>query len=180
MAAVTPEDWNGAKHEAAHAVVAVRLGLPLGSTDIIERQQVLGAGGDTINSQGYTTLREGTVRPWLEALPDAEARRNLEAFAAQGAAGIVAERDLGSTDDHPVIQEDLTAVIGVARWLGLGSDRSELPVRRFIAQATTRAEEALREDDGAAWERVAEALAERRSLSGDEVRRLVSEEGSKR
>lgn len=175
----TEEDGEVAMHEAAHAVVSVRLGLPLESTDIIEREEAVGAAGKTIGvSQGFTTLREGTVRPWLEALPDEGARRNLEAFGAQGAAGIVAERYLGSADDHPAIQEDLTAVVIVAGWLGLGKDAAEPPVRRFVAQATARAEEVLMQDGGAAWDRVTEALIERRALSGDDVQHIVSEGGT--
>ena len=83
------ERANSARHEAAHAVVGVRLGLPLASTDI--RWRVFGT-PDMMPSlsknqiglaSGYTTLVEGTARGWEDALPDPAARDSIERLACQ-------------------------------------------------------------------------------------------------
>ena len=67
----TQADHHAARHEAAHAVTAVRLGLPLKYTDTIEHMD---RGGRT------KLLRAATAA-------------NLEAHATVAAAGVVAEGD---------------------------------------------------------------------------------------
>ena len=85
-----------AKHEAAHAVVSVRLDLPLASTDI--KQRVITTSdkmpslreGYVAFSSGFTTLVEGPVAAWEEPVPDPDAVAARRSFAGQTAAGIVA------------------------------------------------------------------------------------------
>src|SRR2546427_10395010 len=77
MARATKSDRQAARHEAAHAVVAARLGLPLVYADIIEHGTGL---------TGFTS-RSGRTKLGREA--DA----NPTACAIVGAAGIVGERE---------------------------------------------------------------------------------------
>src|SRR3989442_8048544 len=74
MASATKSDRLAARHEAAHAVVAARLGLPLVYTDIVEH------GSGFSSRSGRTKLGRG-------------ADANPTACATVAAAGIVAERD---------------------------------------------------------------------------------------
>lgn len=174
-------------HEAAHAVVAVRLGLPLAYTDITHRVMTAGEGGpgtmaslnegETCVSSGYTTLVEGTSVAWQKALPDPKARESLEHLGAECAAGIVAEMSGGAKEDDWAHRDDLYGVLQCASALGIGNSTEEEAVRDFISSRYQRAVEVLiDEDKSAAWGRVTAALLERERLSGDEVRDIVAEE----
>src|SRR5437773_2493561 len=95
-------DRENARHEAAHAVVAVRLRLPIQTTDIESRPMTDVSGHGlpndlVVTTGGLTRLAEGTIDAWIPALPDAEARKMVEAHAVMLAAGVVAEIDRGST-----------------------------------------------------------------------------------
>ena len=93
-------------HEAAHAVVAVRLGLPLVYTSI----RGGGAGDDAISADaqrtarpggklvaaGHSVLERGALAQWEAVLPDPQARANLEKVSVYTAAGIVAEAKMGA------------------------------------------------------------------------------------
>lgn len=173
-----------ARHEAAHAVAAVRLNLPLDYTTI--RKQVVagdqGAGGrrsysnDTAVSVGYTTLVEGSAQAWADALPDPVARERLEALAIQCAAGPAADAESGIRLGDVSHQGDLQGLLMLARNLGIGHSTDEAPVREWMAEQCLLADALLSgSDDGAAWDRVRVALARKRHLTGDEVRALVGE-----
>lgn len=177
---------DDAMHEACHAVVSVRLGLPLAYTSIGQvptgpqmPQCALGRlpEGAVLESVGYTTLAEGTVEGWRDALPDPTARANFEAFAAQASAGIVFEtgqRDRGVMD--LTCRYDLQGVMQIAGLLGIGETSAEPAVRAFMATAFDKAAQVLEADGGHGVERVAAALYERRYLSGAEVAAIVAKE----
>jgi hypothetical protein len=172
-----PRD-DDAVHEAAHAVVSVRLGLPLASTDILKRGRINHPGGvptgyQALESAGYTTLEPGSADRWVDELPDPAARASLEALAAQAAAGIVAELSRGAKLDDPAHYDDRYGVVAIAGVLGLGTSSVEQPVRDFIVASIERAKDVLLQDDCRAWNTVANALLERKTLTGDEVLYLV-------
>jgi len=184
--ATKPTDDASARHEAAHAVVCVRLGLPLAYTTIRP-----GAGADaTINpdaqrtmppgvtlvSAGYTTLEPGTVEQWQAALPDPAAQARIQAVAVKTAAGMVTEAERGAhvldaSDRGDFV--DLLQVAAVVLRIPFKSNDPPPAVRAWCAARLTEAETLLHADGGAAWDRVTAALLERKRLSGDEVRTLV-------
>lgn len=170
-------------HEAAHAVVSVRLGLPLASTDI--RQRVVGSDsmpslreGQVGISSGYTTLVEGSSQAWLEALPDPDARDKLERLAVQAAAGVVAEIWLGGQPGDPACRDDLQQVVQIGGMLGMGDSNLDPAMQEWMSNCVSRASDVLltesEEDD--AVHRVADALLEREYLTGDDVRQIIAAE----
>lgn len=170
-------------HEAAHAVASVRLGLPLASTDI--RRRVVGrdsmpslADGQVGISSGYTTLVEGSAEAWSAALPDPEARENLECLAVQAAAGVVAEIFLGGQPGDPEARDDLHQVVQIGGVLGFGESNQDPAMQKWMGDCVSRASDVLlAEGEGDdAVERVAEALLEHERLSGDQVREIVGGE----
>jgi hypothetical protein len=163
-----------ARHEAAHAVVAVRLGLPLAYTSIEigdDHRRPWQPSG--VRSAGYTSLAEGTAQAWVDALPAPTARAAIEAFAAQCAAGIVADMDMGLPQGHVSHRDDTQEVVQCAFWLRLGESGAQPAVRTFVAAAVRRAVDVLAQDDGTAWWHVTVALAKATKLTGAEVRALV-------
>lgn len=164
-----------ARHEAAHAVCSVRLGLPLAYTTLDPRSQPWVRPVDMLGGLlmlGETSLEAGTAAVWEAALPDAAARRNLLSLAVQQAAGIVAEldaEDVALTDiGHST---DLEGLVEIARAVGIPDDEQVL--RAFVREAMMRAAAILEGDHGAGWNRVAAALRARRFLTGNEVRVLA-------
>jgi hypothetical protein len=152
-----------ARHEAAHSVVAVRLGLPLLQTDIKRRTFPLGDG------------RLGLSHGFTEVDPAETAHRQsdptyLMARATFAAAGAAAEHLSGTPVGHVAYANDVDAVVGSAKALGVSDD--DLPT--FIIDRANEAIDLLHVDDGVAWDRVAIALQRKRVLTGDEVRKIVA------
>lgn len=173
-----------ARHEAAHAVVSVRLGLPLESTSIRRELITASSGrpssvplrpGEAFVSAGYTTLVNGTTEQWVRALPDATARESLKNFGAQAGAGIVAEMRRGAVLSDVSHRDDVQQLVQIAGILGIGTSTAEPEVRQWIAERIAVAEAVLQDDGGASWDRVAATLARKQILSGDQVRALVYE-----
>src|SRR2546426_1711044 len=147
---------HAAHHEAAHAVTAVRLGLPLKYTDIIEH---IDRGGRT------KLLREATAA-------------NLAAHATVAAAGVVAEGDrrvrFWEVPFSAPSAHDIGVLVLVAQRLGLvGPDGDYLDGPEHdpafgpcATAARRRARAVLRRDGGAAWRRVTAALVREHRLSG--------------
>ena len=151
-------DHHTARHEAAHAVVAARLGLLLMYTDILEHMQ----------RSGRTRLGRA-------------AAANPTASATVAAAGIVIECDLrtrfweispGAPAAGDVMQlAKIAQRLGVLRhWRDLDDD----PVFASWARAAVRrAQVLLRRGGGAAWRRVTAALLRDHRVSGAAVYALV-------
>ena len=175
-----------ARHEAAHAVVSVRLNLPLASTDIIrqavpqghdqERAMISLAPGQVGVSSGFTTLVEGSAEVWQRSLPDPDARASLESLAQQVMAGPVADAYADLPLGHFGHRDDLQQVVQLAGILGIGTSNEDPAVKDFMSSSFERADEVLMEDDGAGWDRVAQALLGGRALTGAYVRALLREE----
>ena len=94
MSAKAKERQASARHEAAHAVVAVRVGLPLVSTDIRrggDRLGIVRPKGVRIVSLGLTDLTHGYTEGLRARLPSHEAQQGFWNLAAMSAAGIIAE-----------------------------------------------------------------------------------------
>jgi hypothetical protein len=178
------DDRADARHEAAHAVVSVRLGLPLAyttirpGTDAIispHAQRTMPSGVKLV-SVGYTTLDPGTVERWQAALPDPEARANVQAVAVKTAAGMVTEAESGADVFDAADRGDFVELLQAAAVLLRTPFQENDPppaVRAWCAARLTDAETLLHVDGGAAWERVTVALLREKHLSGDEVRALV-------
>ena len=162
-----------ARHEAAHAVVSVRLGLPLASTDIAKRTVTSQFGREGFASAGYTAIEPGSAERWTSELPADSARANLEAFAAQAGAGVVAELVRGGELDDPAHRGDLQDIVQIAAVLGLGESSNDPAIRDFMTRSIKRAGEALDRDGGRAWDIITEALMEKKALTGDQVRYLI-------
>jgi hypothetical protein len=169
-----------ALHEAAHAVVSVRLGLPLNYIAIgmdsghPPRRTADVPANVRLRSGGTTMLVEGTTAAWRLRLPSADAIDALERFAAQTAAGIVAQR---TTPDPaakgPADHDDIQQIVGIAKVLGIGQSEQDERVREFIAKSTALAEQHLMVDAGTAWQHVATALFSRKRLSAGEVDEII-------
>lgn len=151
-------------HEAAHAVVGVRLGMTLVSVDIKPRK-LQGAYGRIAMSCGYTSYELSTL---IEQLGRTEAHRACAVFAA---AGIVAEREHGDGDRHATA-DDVEGVVRHGTAAGItAADRAV-----FLADAINQAAHLLSLDGGTAWLRVRSALRLQRSLSPARVEALVRQQ----
>ena len=153
---------HAARHEAAHAVVAVRLGLLLDDTDITER----GVGSNT--TSGQTNVKD------LDANP--------AAGAIVAAAGIVADGNRSArfweVSPNAPTAGDVEKLAYYAQRLGVlqcSEDfRDDPAFGPWATAAVQRAHDLFHADGGVAWGRVKDALLQR-SLSGNEVRALVAE-----
>lgn len=176
-----------ARHEAAHAVVAVRLDLPLLYTSIVPG----GAGDDSISDDtrktgrggklstaGHTKLERYRLAQWKAALPDSNAYANLEMVSVETAAGVVAENNKGAALDHGGSHNDLVQLMQQASiLLGVKFSLTDPPrvVTQWLTAQLNDASELLQADGGVAWDRVTAALLRKKHLSGDEVRVLVGQ-----
>lgn len=163
-AATRAADRRAARHEAAHAVVAARLGLPPKYTDIIEH----------MDRDGRTKLlREATAA-------------NLDAHATVAAAGVVAEGDrrmrFWEVPFAAPTAHDIGTLVLVAQRLGVVGPDGNYPdgpeddpaFWPWASAARRRARALLRRDGSAAWRRVTAALLREHRLSGATVQALVS------
>jgi len=160
-AAIDPRvaDRRAARHEAAHAVVAARLGLPIACSDITEH----------LDRSGRTRLE-----------PEAEA--NKEGCATVAAAGIVVECDLRTRfwDIAPSAPAatDVLRLVQIAEDLGIITswrDDEQPPAFGAWARGKTRAaRDLLYSDHGAARRRVTASLLTARCLSGPAIYALVN------
>ena len=162
-------DAQRAWHEAAHAVVAARLGLPLQSVNI---RIVAQPGKRVAVSGGITNIDGKVIKRWYELLPDPEAMKQLENYGTMVAAGMIAERR------RPVPNPKDPAALGdeaqLADFLfGLHGLNSKTPAgREWIEKRLVEAEKILLAD-GKAWDTVHATLASNGEMSGDEVRGIV-------
>lgn len=168
---------QAAGHEAAHALVAIRLGLPLASVDIRRRHKTIGRSGNA-DSMRNTGLVIGTVQSWVDQLPDYEARANLVANAAVAAAGVVVEINYGFPFGHYSQHDDIEAMVQMASVLGVGTSREEPAVHEFISDAMETASATLTDSDDTnrMWSHITGALYGAGYLSGDRVRELITDE----
>jgi hypothetical protein len=179
-----PPNRADARHEAAHAVVSARCELPLASTSIKRGQghSVQNAtglpAGVRLMSVGYTTLVRGSAQTWADALPDASARRQIEQFAVQVAAGIWAEQLRGGAIFDPVHRDDLQSLVQIAHTLRIGGSTDDEAVQIFIDSAISSAGSILLQDGGVAWDRVTTALLRKKCLTGAEVGSIIAESDS--
>jgi hypothetical protein len=174
------QDPHDARHEAAHAVVAVRLGLPLAFTSVQrrvlspgDRTNLSRAPGDVVVSAGYTTLEEGAQERWRAALPSEEARQQLTAATTMAAAGIAADAMVHLPFGHVSHWDDLAAILHRAHVLGIGDSDADPAVRAWGAERVEEAGQILEADDGVAWDRVTAALRRKKRLTVDQVLCIV-------
>lgn len=171
------ERRSTARHEAAHAVVATRLGLPVASV-------VIGGGGaDPYGlpgaSTGHTALDPARwpVYHLGQQLTDQD-RRNITNQAVNVAAGVVAETRAGEGE-----LSDLAGLLELAAHLGvIPADAAGAKVSTsdpgfapWYEDCVARASAILDQDGGAAWDRVRVALERKGRLSGEEVASLIEQ-----
>lgn len=161
-----------ARHEAAHAVVAARLGLPLVSTDVkkVAVSHQIGA----FISGGYTAYDDVQIQAWLAALPASNPRERLEALATATAAGMVASQNSGLEMWHSMHESDEAQLVAIARKLGIGNSVSEPAVGQWMDERIQQARQLLERDDGAAWDRVRVTLEAKRFLTAEGVCELIA------
>lgn len=159
-----------ASHEAAHAVVGVRLGFTLNTVDIRVRAEQ-DASGRTFVSSGYTSF-------FLAGLSERLGVQGaLRARAVFAAAGIVAERALGSVDPT-VVTDDVNGIRKCAQALGMVDRPDDPTFVAFFADILNEATEHLYADGGKAWARVRVELKKRYELAPKKVIELVGQHGS--
>jgi hypothetical protein len=169
---VDPDDVATAYHEGSHAVVGVRAGLPI---DVV----FLGRAGhpeQPERSLGQTRFAfDGQT--WEQAFSQPNGRRELELHAAACAAGMGVHMLRGGKELNldREFAGDMQTIVEIAGVLGIGRSRDDPAVLKFLEAAIQNAVNFLSQDEEAALERVAKALMDQRSLTGEEVRTLVSQ-----
>ncbi len=163
-------DAERAWHEAAHAVVAARLGLPLQSVNI----RIVAQPGQSVAVSGGITNIDGKVlKCWYELLPSSEAMKQLDNYGTMVAAGMVAEgrRPAPNPKDPAALGDEAR----LAEWIyGLHGVAPKTPAgKASIEKHVVEAEKILLADDGKAWDTVHATLASKGEMSGDEVRGIV-------
>jgi hypothetical protein len=163
----TRDKKSDALYCAAQAVVAIRLGLPLLSVDLV--QGTVQRDGYLITKSASADLVPGTAQRWQEALSDPASRQGLTNMASMAAAACIAEdvegRHPGDIGGHDAVRQ----IKALA--LALGIPASEVP--GWVAARISDAHALLRQDEGAAWDRVRIALKRKGRLTAAEVRSLV-------
>ena len=133
------------------------------------------APGFKLVSAGFTTLLDGSVKAWIESLPDEAAKSDLSKFAAQAAAGICSEIFYNGTLYDLACRDDLQQLVHIAGALGIGESTDDASVRAFVDAALAVASDRLvTQDSGVAWDRVTTALFRKKSLSAEEVQHIVA------
>lgn len=182
-----------ARHEAAHAVVAVRLNLPLEYVNIRERKVQKGnaiytyGGGAMINAEAKAA--------WFAELPSGQGEERITSWAVEIAAGPVSDQAAGCDPNDLGASVDWEQLLALAYALGVGSYtevrpwvtrigvpseiigrfRNDPAVRAWLNERTKAARRILHRDGGAAWDRVRLTLERKKYLTGDEVRELIAE-----
>ncbi len=157
-------------HEAAHAVVGVRLGLTLQSIDIRVRV-VHDHEGNAAVSSGYTSYRADDL---AERFGVVGAHRACAIFAA---AGIAAEEDR-LTGDLAAASDDFNGIVRFAKLIGIPThDRSDPILKSFVSDVTDVARRLLSVDKGVAWTHVRTALVAQKTLTPEKVVALMARAG---
>ena len=181
-----------AKHEAAHAVVAVRLGLPLAYATIRPwpltpslNNARLGLPSDSETwLGGHYALVEGAVESWEKDLQSSDpaardaARKEFIQYAAVISAGIGATVESKRRPSWLDIahQGDIHDFMLVAGLLGVGRKFKTPAVQSFLNSSLIRAQIDLQKmDAGKAWDRVTTALFRKKHLTGDEIKKIITE-----
>lgn len=174
-----PTKMENARHEAAHAVVAVRCGLPLLSTDIKRRTGQRfhdpSRTAANVDSLGLTQLDKGFELAWDQAWKKGgvDLTELLRCSAVYGAAGVIADLEMGLQLGHPGHADDLFGIDRYARKAGCLTPQ-EVAAYRDSAMEAAR-ELLMNCDTGAAWDRVRVALLRKEALSGKEVEQMVGD-----
>jgi hypothetical protein len=149
-------------HEAGHAVVALDLGLPLISVDIVARD---GPDGPKFGGTKLRDIRESFSTSELEEHSlgvIAYMRKHLIMLhAGEAAAKLILKR----TND-PLAQRDQSGILSACRSF---PELAETAVMQGLTDTAENAVSSRRAD----IEKVADALIERMSLNADEVRQLI-------
>lgn len=149
-------------HEAAHAIVMVRLGLPLRDVSVATER-----GRDGLY-HGGAAVDEGASHRWQDDPAALEAREAFEKMAAVYMAGVDCDNRLGQPAECHCHDVELAVI--QAAFLGIGG----AAVGRFLDEAQVVAARELGRDGGAAWKAVYESLdREPHRLTGGEVRQLI-------
>lgn len=157
-----------AAHEAAHAVVALRLGFKVTSLEIIPRNVRL-KDGSTISVDGTTYIDRASfvcadaIEVLLREMLFTAAPIELEAKAHKEGTLV------GCLNDIEFLEASITS-------LRLKRSHAE-DLRSWL---WTAAASILAQDEGAAWVAVTLELQERRSLSSARLRRLIRESDARR
>ena len=182
------QEWhNAARHEAAHAVAAFRLGLPLVYTAIERRARVPDPSAEeaTANAPvGVTVFAEGAAEAWLAALPDQAARAGIDAYAVQIAAGVWADASASRSAStslwgkakalFALSKRDYAALVELAGHLELpNGDEGEDVEATYALKAVGSAMKLLKADQ-VVWDRVTAALERAGRLTSAEVAALVA------
>ena len=172
----TPVTSILAKHEAAHAVVAIALGLPLESVSI-GGATITGDNGRRFQLAGCTRLSVSASEHWRRDWRDPVARVTLANEAIMSAAGICCDLTAGARLGDRSHRLDAFKIMRIAGMLGIGASIAEQPVRRFLAECIEAAGEILKQSDCEQWNRLSNALHRQRSLSGDQARTCIAAVG---
>jgi cell division protease FtsH len=145
-------DWRHvAYHEAGHAVVALRLGYEVGKVSIVPRQGVLGRAKVLPQSPSPDDIRIDLAGPLAEAL--------VNPFDEK--------IQLGSRSDWRNIRRSTREFVALGFINGREWD--------ILIDELLRETRALVRRDRKAIASVAAALLERKTLTGDDIKRIVEE-----
>lgn len=175
----TQED-EAAPHESAHAVVAVRSGIPVRFVEI--RRQLV---RDRKKMPSLRHMKPGTagvalghtstgsaLRDFWRARDTPEGQDGLRRYAVVTLAGVYSDMRLrGSTFEAVEHNDDVQLFYDICDYLGITGWPA---VKAFGDECLDRVRDLLLlVDKGRAWQEVAKRLLERRRLQGDEVRRIA-------
>lgn len=183
-----PRRRDNARHEAAHALVAWLVEIPLKSCSI--REHLMVQDGKRFLSLGHT-LETEEENAWINATLfgegelSGEDRERLERHLFFAMAGYVAEGDMVSTSPEADHSDRRNAMLAAIRLSGgrIIRDgikaRHELPEAQkegyysILGTAEYRVREML-EEYGGAWDGLTARLLRDSSLSGEQVDRILN------